>query len=107
MREGEEDTRDYPNPALKMPSESATGPGGLCRRQFAIVQVHVALRRRDVCVPQQPASVFNPLQPADSRPAFVAGQIQHEIARELSNVAMSAIRATEILDAPFCRSGSL
>ena len=47
----------------------------LCVRKLAIVEVHVALRRRNVGVPEQAAGVFDPLFAADFGPAFVAGQI--------------------------------
>ena len=60
--------------------------------QFAVIKVHVALRRRDVGVPQQPTGVFDPLLAADFRPAFVPGQVQHQIPGQASQVAEPGMR---------------
>ena len=44
----------------------------LCFRKLPFVEVHVALSRLDVGVPQQPSGVLDSFLPADFRPAFVA-----------------------------------
>ena len=52
-----------------------TSPSQTFRRDQTVpppVQVHIALGRRDVRVPQQPAGVLDPLLAADLRPALVA-----------------------------------
>ncbi len=59
----------------------------LCLRKLAVVQVHVPLRGTDVCVAQQAAGEFDPLLPADLRPAFVSGQVQDQIPWQASFVA--------------------
>src|SRR5262245_7194972 len=33
--------------------------------QFTVIEAHIPLRGRDVCVPEQPTGEFNPLFPAD------------------------------------------
>jgi hypothetical protein len=55
-------------------------------RKLAVVEVHVPLRGRDIGVAQQPAGVFDSLLSADSRPAFMAGQVQHQISRQTGQV---------------------
>jgi len=68
--------------------------------QFPVVQVQVPLRGRNVGVPQQSPGVFDPLRPADLRPAFVAGQVQNQIPRKTGHVPEPGIRPAEIRNAP-------
>jgi hypothetical protein len=55
-------------------------------------------------VAQQPAGIFDPLLPAVLRPAFVAGEVQHQIPRKTGQVPEPGIRPAEIRDAP-CLAG--
>ena len=51
-------------------------------------------------MPQQATGVFDPLLPADLRPAFVTRKIQHQIPRQARQIAEAGIRAAEIRDSP-------
>jgi len=62
--------------------------------------MQVPLGSRDVRVPQQSAGVLDPLLPANLRPAFVAGEVQHQIARKAGQVPEAGIRPAEVRDAP-------
>jgi hypothetical protein len=68
--------------------------------QLPVIEVHVALRRRDIRVPQQAAGVFDPLLPADLRPAFVPGQVQDQVFRQPGLIPQPGIRPAEIRDGP-------
>jgi len=69
-------------------------------RKFAVVQVHVALGRRDVRVSEQTAGELDPLLPADLRSAIVAGEVEDQIAGQAGFVAQSRIRPAEVCDPP-------
>jgi hypothetical protein len=62
--------------------------------------VHVALRRRDVCVPQQTTGVLDSLLAADFRPALVTGKVKHQIARQTGLIPKPWICAAQIRDLP-------
>ncbi len=51
-------------------------------------------------MPEQPTGELDPLLPADFRPAFVAGQVQHQVARQARQVPQAGIRAAQIRDRP-------
>jgi len=55
-------------------------------RKPSVAEVHVALRRRSVRVPQERAGLLDPVFPADFRAKFVAGEIQHQISGQTSHV---------------------
>jgi hypothetical protein len=65
--------------------------------KLLVVEVHVALRRRDIRVPQQPAGVFDPFLSADFRPAFVAGFSCQSVVRQFRSNQLALIGSSRML----------